>query len=195
MSAQDNNIWYFAYGSNLRELRMKERQVTYTARIKGLLHGYELVFNKKAGGKEGYGYANIQRREGATVKGALYAVTAEAISMLDQFEGYPNHYTRITIPVEKEDKETVEAVVYVAQPEHLADGLKVTDDYLDHVMSGQDIWGELFAAEVRLAAQGRAVPVDVIVKMEVGTELPVLIDGVKARIGFINTGWSDRNCL
>jgi len=95
MSAKDNKVWYFAYGSNLRELRMKERKVTYTARIKGLLHGYELVFNKKAGGKEGYGYANIQKREGATVKGALYAVTAEAISMLDQFEGYPNHYTRI----------------------------------------------------------------------------------------------------
>ena len=59
-------------------------------------------------------------------------------------------------------------------------------------MAGKDLWGELFAAEVRLAAQGRAVPVDVIMKMEVGTELPVLIDGVKARIGFINTGWSDR---
>ena len=186
-------VWYFAYGSNMSEARMQERQVSYTARTKGELEGYRLCFNKRASSPAGHGYANVEPDPGSIVKGVLYCIDANGLANLDVNEGVQsNNYTRQVLPVRMDTGEVVNAQIYIAHPSRIADGLIVDDKYLEKVMAGKDLWGGLFAAEVRLAAQGRAVPVEAVMKMEVGTELPVLIDGVKARIGFVNAGWSER---
>lgn len=65
--------YYFAYGSNMDEKRMKERMETINGRCGefpkskfriiggGIKKGYILKFNKEANGKTGEGYANIAK--------------------------------------------------------------------------------------------------------------------------------------
>ncbi len=109
---------------------------------------------------------------GSVVKGVLYSIDGIGLAILDHKEGvHGNNYTRQVLPVRMDTGEVVNAQIYIAHPSRIADGLIVDDKYLEKVMAGKDLWGGLFAAEVRLAAQGRAVPVDAVMKMEVGTDL------------------------
>lgn len=132
-------IWYFAYGSNMDEERMRKRVGTWSARVPGVLAGWRLAFNKQADNKPGEGYANIVPSSDRTVEGVLYAVDEEALVVLDRYEGVPWHYRRERLAVERKDTgETVEAVVYVACPERVREGLRPSREYLHHLLAGRD---------------------------------------------------------
>lgn len=126
--------WYFAYGSNMDSQRLEKRVGRSAIKWqKGKLMGYQLVFNKIASGEEGY--ANIRKDSNGIVHGVLYFLSEEELQRLDRCEGVPNHYRRVTLPVETEEG-VVRAVCYVAAEDKIKEGLKPNRKYLEHLVRG-----------------------------------------------------------
>ena len=82
-------IYYFAYGSNLHHLQMKRRCPNCKFIKKIILHNYDLTFRSK------YGAADIQKRNGKKVYGALYTISKFAERRLDIYEEYPTLYKKM----------------------------------------------------------------------------------------------------
>ena len=81
--------YYFAYGSNLHHQQMKRRCPKCRYIKKYVLNNYQLTFRSK------YGAADIERRVGKKVYGALYIISKCAERRLDIYEEYPTLYKKI----------------------------------------------------------------------------------------------------
>ena len=139
----NNRKWYFAYGSNMNLDQMLDRKAYFTRRIKAWVGGYRLVFNKIASNEPGYGKANIVADSSFDVMGILYEVQESDLSMLDRFEGVVgNHYERKEMQVQTKEFGEVTAVVYLAHPSKIQNGLLPTDVYAANFYAGLDILGE-----------------------------------------------------
>ena len=82
-------IFYFAYGSNLHHLQMKKRCPNCRFIKKIILHNYRLTFRSK------YGAADIEKKMGNKVYGALYLISKIAEKKLDVYEEYPTLYKKM----------------------------------------------------------------------------------------------------
>ena len=82
-------IFYFAYGSNLHHLQMKRRCPNCRFIKKIILHNYNLTFRSK------YGAADIEKKLGKKVYGALYLISEKAEKRLDVYEEYPTLYKKM----------------------------------------------------------------------------------------------------
>jgi gamma-glutamylcyclotransferase (GGCT)/AIG2-like uncharacterized protein YtfP len=82
-------IYYFAYGSNLHHLQMKRRCPNCKFIKKIILHNYDLTFRSK------YGAADIEKKYGKKVYGALYIISKSAERKLDIYEEYPTLYKKM----------------------------------------------------------------------------------------------------
>ena len=82
-------IYYFAYGSNLHHIQMRRRCPKCQFVKKIILHNYNLTFRSK------YGVADIERKKGKKVYGALYKISKSAEKRLDVYEEYPTLYKKI----------------------------------------------------------------------------------------------------
>lgn len=135
LRAPSGKIYNFAYGSNMLKSRLEER-VGKVNRIgkKVILKDYEFQFSKL--GSDGSGKANVHKKSGQQVEGALFELSQDQLSKLDKFEGYPDHYTRKTITVTNERGEEIEAIVYVAKEDKIRSGLKPTKEYLNYIVAG-----------------------------------------------------------
>ena len=80
---------YFAYGSNLHHLQMKKRCPNCRFIKKIILNNYRLTFRSK------YGAADIERKIGSRVYGALYIISKQAEKRLDIYEEYPTLYKKM----------------------------------------------------------------------------------------------------
>jgi gamma-glutamylcyclotransferase len=132
------DVNYFAYGSNMDLLRLRERAVHPRERRAAILRGYGLRFNKQSAAKTGEGKANIVAQTDESVEGILSEVTEEEMGMLDRCEGAPAHYLRASVVVRLENGTEVEAVTYVANPSMVVDGLRPTKEYLSHLLAGRN---------------------------------------------------------
>ena len=81
--------YYFAYGSNLHHLQMKKRCPNCRFIKKIILHNYKLTFRSK------YGAADIEKKMGKKVYGALYLISKIAEKKLDVYEEYPILYKKM----------------------------------------------------------------------------------------------------
>ena len=81
--------YYFAYGSNLHHEQMKKRCPNCRYIRKYILRDYQLAFRSK------YGAADIERKVGKKVYGALYIISKVAEKRLDVYEEYPTLYKKI----------------------------------------------------------------------------------------------------
>ncbi len=81
--------YYFAYGSNLHHLQMKRRcpKCKYIKKI--FLKNYRMTFRSK------YGAADIEKKRGQKVYGALYIISRAAERRLDLYEEYPTLYKKM----------------------------------------------------------------------------------------------------
>lgn len=140
---------YFAYGSNMNPERMIERGVSFTSRERAVLKGWRLKFNKVSSINAREGYANIERDDNSVVEGILYTIEDKDIEKLDTFEGYPKHYNRVVLKVKKDNGEEVEALVYIANPDKVKDGLKPSKEYLNHLLRGCDLLSENYCNMLR----------------------------------------------
>ena len=115
---------------------MRERGVKFISYQRAILKDHRLVFSKLCRLYEGgFGCANIEPSKGEVVEGVLYEVDLkQALSKLDIFEGYPEHYIRKLIKVETPKGQPFEAVVYVAHPSKIKEGLKPHPNYLAHLL-------------------------------------------------------------
>jgi cation transport regulator ChaC len=131
---------YFAYGSNCNPAVMEKKGVQFTSRQHALLPGYRLLFNKKALRQRlppDVGFANVNEDPDGTVEGVLYDIVDDHLALLDESERYPDHYTRIEITVQTKDA-MVPCTTYQACPDKIADGLKPSRNYLNHILSAKD---------------------------------------------------------
>ena len=82
-------LYYFAYGSNLHHIQMKRRCPNCRFIKKITLKNYSLAFRSK------YGAADIEKKMGKKVYGALYIISKFAEKRLDVYEEYPTLYKKM----------------------------------------------------------------------------------------------------
>ena len=82
-------LYYFAYGSNLHHIQMKRRCPNCCFIKKITLKNYRLTFRSK------YGAADIEKKMGKKVYGALYIISKAAEKRLDVYEEYPFLYKKM----------------------------------------------------------------------------------------------------
>ena len=130
-----DDLWYFAYGSNLW-IDQKERR---TSRVRqgedapriAYLGEYRFAFNKR--GKNGQVFANIIPQPGGEVVGVAYRCNRATIEEMDAWEpGYEPQMVRVTCV----GGEQVEALTYVAAPSHLTAEGRPTPEYLERIVTG-----------------------------------------------------------
>ena len=85
---------YFAYGSNLNHHQMKNIRCMGSKYLKSFfLKDYKLIFchpNKL----NKFGYANVIKKSGSKVIGAIWEITKEHEKILDHYEQFPNIYQK-----------------------------------------------------------------------------------------------------
>lgn len=68
----------------------------------------------------------------------------------DKKEGYPQHYCKRKVTVRLNDESRVSALVYIAHPEKVKEGLKPTKDYLNHLLAGRDLLPKEYCQKLAL---------------------------------------------
>ena len=85
---------YFAYGSNLNHHQMKNIRCFGSRYLKAFfLKDYKMIFchpNKL----NKFGYANIIKKKGSKVAGAIWDITKEHEKILDTYEQFPEVYKK-----------------------------------------------------------------------------------------------------
>ena len=85
---------YFAYGSNLNHHQMKNIRCVGSEYLKSIfLKDYKLLFchpNKL----NKYGYANVVKKKGSKVPGAIWKITKKHEKILDRYEEFPKSYQK-----------------------------------------------------------------------------------------------------
>ena len=79
---------YFAFGSNLNRKQIKRRCKNSRFISRHILKNYQLVFRSK------YGAADIQRKKGSSVLGAIYDINKTDEKKLDAYEEFPKVYVK-----------------------------------------------------------------------------------------------------
>jgi gamma-glutamylcyclotransferase (GGCT)/AIG2-like uncharacterized protein YtfP len=97
-------MFHFGYGSNLSIDFVKKELIPHARFVmKGYLPNFEVQFPFWSPEREA-GYSGIMEAPGELVHGALYEVTEEDLSRLDDMEGvYKDRYRRFTYLVLGED--------------------------------------------------------------------------------------------
>lgn len=139
-------IYYFAYGSNMNPNRMADRVVDFEIVGLGILHDFELKFNKIAQNKKGIGYANVGWAPGKNVEGVIYQF--ENIALLDKHEGFPKHYNRKILDI-MHNQSHLKTWVYIAQENQISNGLLPERSYMGHLLEGKEYLSESYFEELK----------------------------------------------
>ena len=87
-------MYYFAYGSNLCHRQMKNIRCNGCNYVKNAyLDNYTLSFCHPEPDNI-YGYANVYKKKGSRVPGAIWKITKEHEQTLDIYEEYPKSYKK-----------------------------------------------------------------------------------------------------
>ena len=85
---------YFAYGSNLNHNQMRKVRCLGSKYLKTIyLKDYKLLFGHPIKLNK-YGYANIVRKKGSKVPGAIWKITKKHEKILDRYEEFPRSYQK-----------------------------------------------------------------------------------------------------
>jgi len=127
-------IHYFAYGSNLHPLRLRQR--IPSAQLVGttMLSGYKLTFAKRGQDASGKGHIQPASQQDC-VLGAVYQMATEHKIDLDQFEGSGYGHTSFELIV---NQETYTCFAYVGLPTHLEDSLQPFHWYKSLIILGAE---------------------------------------------------------
>lgn len=113
----DEDIWYFAYGSNMHDAAFVDRRrMTPREWRVGRMDGYRLRFNLDGRPKGKSAPANIEPFSEAEVWGVLYRITRRELIALDSTEGVPGgRYRHVWSHAEDPTGQRVLAVTYAAR--------------------------------------------------------------------------------
>ena len=147
---EDNNLtpYYFAYGSNMDEARLKERLYNFGHIVlgKGVLKGYSLKFDKVdyaltfCGNlplKQGVGHANIAPDKNSVVEGVVFKLDDLPFGRLDHRMGLDSGQCYRKLKQIETEKGTIECWVYKAVPNRVKKGLKPTKEGLGHMLAAK----------------------------------------------------------
>ena len=118
----DGTLFYFAYGSNLCRVQMKERCPDMQVIARAVLPDHALVFPRRSD-RRNCGVAGIVAHPGRVVWGAVYRLTLSDIDRLDAHEGHvptrdpeANAYNKREIIVlrDGDQRNAIQAFTYVA---------------------------------------------------------------------------------
>lgn len=125
--------WYFAYGSNLKRDRLKQRVGEWKQEQCAVLRNFTLTF-AKGYDKHKSGYANIKPSPDRQVEGVVYLITEYQFKKLDTYEGVAlGVYRRRPICIEIGGK-ILPAITYEMNKELCL--LSPSSDYLNLVLDG-----------------------------------------------------------
>lgn len=126
-------LFYFAYGSNLHPLRLTKRIASANLLEKVELARYCLKFHKR--GDDGSSKCNIVKTDDVRdiVHGAIYAISAEHKTDLDEYEGegYFDHPIRI-----QGQNALYHCFAYIAEETHIDEDMQPYQWYKDLVVEG-----------------------------------------------------------
>lgn len=128
-----NDLYYFAYGSNMLSARLQYRVPSARFDSVARLDGYSLFFCKN--GEDGSGKCNLMVSDGPDdhVYGVIYRLAAVEKSVLDRIEGPRYEVTELQLST-AQGKRTVFA--YQAGSEHMEPGLQPYEWYKAFVVEG-----------------------------------------------------------
>lgn len=130
-----DDIFYFAYGSNLNSDQKEDRTGPIREARRARLLGYRFAFNKRA--FKGGVYANIVPDEGSTVWGVVYRCKPETLDHMDIPEGVKDgHYIRYPVRVVLDDGQELDATTYVAGPAYVCPEGNPEAAYLNRIILG-----------------------------------------------------------
>ena len=122
--------YYFAYGSNMDEGRMKERGVRIINKYPGKLIGWKLVFHEFL--RDSGVYADIVEATNCFVEGIVYEVD-ESVDLLDEFENVPVDYLRKEMIIESMGKQLL-CIVFVGNKANISGESRPKQKYLNHLL-------------------------------------------------------------
>jgi len=129
------SLKYFAYGSNMHPLRLRQRVASCRALGVAQLKGYTLRFHKQ--GRDHSGKCNVlyTGAEAHRVLGVVYEMRADHKPHLDHAEGLGKGYNAATLSVVSEEAEH-RVFLYVADSRYVDDALKPYGWYKALVLEG-----------------------------------------------------------
>jgi gamma-glutamylcyclotransferase (GGCT)/AIG2-like uncharacterized protein YtfP len=150
-----DEVWYFAYGSNLDPDRFRSRVCDWSDRRRAILRDYELRFSGDVT-SEGGGGAVIQEAAGERVFGGVYRISREQIEKMDEVElgdatNPQRRGERKQLELECPDGMLTVEVYVVPEPETYR---APSPTYLGHIVKGLRAFGydEHVIAEVEKIA-------------------------------------------
>ncbi|KGJ89445.1 gamma-glutamylcyclotransferase family protein [Thalassotalea sp. ND16A] len=125
---------YFAYGSNMSVVRLKERAPSVDKIGVFMLKGHQLRFHKV--GKDGSGKCDAYQTTNKDDKlfGALFEITEADKKVLDRVEGLGDGYEEKVVTVKNDSGDVFAALMYYATCTDPS--LKPFSWYLNHVVVG-----------------------------------------------------------
>lgn len=125
------HLWYFAYGSNLKASRMKEREISIVADRTGYINNYTFSYSKI--GADDTGKGNIQPQQNSKVWGAFYRITVDDFNHLHK--NYEIGYRQLELTgISNGDR--IEAKSFIALSERINYDLYPSKKYHDLVLTG-----------------------------------------------------------
>ena len=122
-------MYYFAYGSNMNLEHMRRLcGWNFTVLGAAFLKDYEF-------GPDARGYANVRPKAGKQVAGVLYEVNQQSLDALDEFEGYPEVFSRPEVEVTDGHGQSFKTWIYV-EPAEKFGGQAIREDYLRRTLAG-----------------------------------------------------------
>ena len=136
-AALKEQMYYFAYGSNLNRQQMLERCPDSKPEFIATLPNYKLVFVGWSRQWRG-GVASIRPFRGEKVLGAIYEISDRDLGRLDSDEGYPRNANRLEVTVSNEDGEPLQAITYIKAGQ--SEETRPSSQYLSVIQQGYRDW-------------------------------------------------------
>jgi len=124
-------IWYFAYGSNMKESRLLAREVKTFRHQVGYITDYAFRYNKI--GIDGTGKGNIIKERGSMVRGVFFEILLEDYRHLH--EKFEKGYRQIEVKGIS-GQEIIRAKSFMALPENMDDKMIPSPKYHDTIIAG-----------------------------------------------------------
>ena len=137
-------ILYFAYGSNMSAVRMKQRLDWEAPRQSASLENYQLVFNQAGFNDPHWSPANIQPSTGELVEGIVYEVEEKDLKILDVYEKY---YQRLGVDILSSNGTPVKAITYLSQ--NAREEKHPTRKYLNFLLEGKELLSPEYFDDLR----------------------------------------------
>ena len=133
---QQNETWYFSYGSNLSKQQMLHRTGSVPVSRLACLANYRLVFREVLASEEVY--ATIVPIQGEIVYGVAYLCSPHAMAQLDLLEGVAeNCYRRELVTVTTHDGDVLSCIVYIGEAFSAVDSVP-SSNYLSRILTGAE---------------------------------------------------------